>query len=831
MRFRLPPLNDRRVLKRLSAYTVLSTVAVLPWCLGGALEFTSPLMVACGAVASLGAVFSMRQRAMAQPARLLLVLLSVSMVASVVQLIPLPDALLQRLSPRALEVRDFVLAPLGAPGAVPVSLDTRATTRALGRALGLLLLAFAAQRALSQPRGFRRLMLLGTLQGAALALCALGHFVVGAERLFGVYRFQSNHVMLTPFGDRNHLAAFLILTSVMALALVVTASAPKLRLAAAVSAALQATVVVLSMSRGGIGFLAVSWACVAALVVARKERALRESRRYRWLPWVLLGVTLMAAIALSYEPLLERWSSMNSLERLSATKIGQWPMFAEAAKAFWPLGMGNGTFEIGFGAYETKSYGVTFTHPENLLLQWLNELGLPLTVLLVVVALTFWIQCFRRSPRTEVRLVLFGLAGVVAHDLVDFALELNAVAPMAVVVAAALGGAVGVKTETKAETKTASREPLDFRRRWALGVALGGVIGVACYWVGRPTHLEDEASMVQLLSNPELGQPAVSTEAMLRHPSDWVMAAQQARLAKNPNNVLAWVNRWLFLRPIDSEAHATAALALLKLNRIDQAMGEMRLGFVAGDYTALPWGLQIGRKRNDFRGLFVDAPKLIEAGASALAQEPEFAKRWLLQASEESLSKASTETASRLLIEALLNQGLAADAAARLSTLGPLDAVDLQTGIVAARTLAAAQKYDEALQLLGTLTVKHPADVPLQLLRAEVFQASGQTQRAHATLDAVLPLVNLEQRGQILQRKAVLLQTAGSLREALEVWQRVGRLQAPTAEHFYRIAGLHEQLGANFSALEALRRGRALDSPEGAKAKADWESKLKAASP
>ncbi|MER2561753.1 MAG: hypothetical protein ABTQ32_13585, partial [Myxococcaceae bacterium] len=50
-----------------------------------------------------------------------------------------------------------------------------------------------------------------------------------------------------------------------------------------------------------------------------------------------------------------------------------------------------------------------------------------------------------------------------------------------------------------------------------------------------------------------------------------------------------------------------------------------------------------------------------------------------------------------------------------------------------------------------------------------------------------------------------------------------------SADLRYRIAGVYERMGSLHSALDEVRRGRLLDTPDGARAQDPWVARLEAA--
>ncbi len=809
-------------LRRLSRYGLLATVVCFPWMLGGALPVTLPLLISVAGVCALLSTFAVSNVRLSQTAWLYLGVALVPVTVAVMQLIPLPGALLAMVSARAEEVRQFVLVPLDVDSMMPVSLEPLATFAALGRALALLLLVFAAQMALASKRGFSQLLWTLALSGTALAICGLVHWALGIETLFGWYQFQANNELMTPFGNRNHFAALLILTSTASLALSATSESLERRLIHAAGASVQGLAVFLSLSRGGIAVLVVVWLCAATLLVSSRKA---ERPAVRVLPWVVLAVTSLMVVAVAYEPLLQRWQTMDSVERLSATKLGQWPMFLLAAKHFFPLGMGLGAFEIGFSAFQTESFDVTFTHPENVVLQCLNEMGVVPTAVMGVLVIWFWLSSLRKHQRREVRLLLIGLAGVLVHELVDFALELNAVAP---VVAISCGAVAGLTEHSrkKASTNAAQNQPrlLAFR----LAIAAAVVLAWFSYLKSRPTFGDDEQLAANALRKPNEESTASVRDAMIRHPSSWVIASVAARQAKDPRNALAWVNRWLFLRPTDSRAHVTAASALFRLGRHSQAYEEIRSAFSLGDFTVLAQVIDIAKQRDDFRPLFVENPALIEVGADLLWNDIVWLERWLMQAADHAPSKVAQVRANILLVEHFLQRGKVKEAAERLAQL-PVAEADVERTMLSVRTLSAQGRHDVAMKQIEPLLQKRPQDLKVGLLGVDTYEASGQPLKAQLVLDRLLPMVAASERAQIFSRKAHLLERQGDVRAALALWQQLSRLEPQSPAHHYQVARLYEQLGAKRSALDALNAGRAIDSVEGSAAQAEWHLRLSGA--
>src|SRR5260370_14681179 len=134
----------------ISIFTLAAEVALwaaaffCPLALGSAPTWALlPLCILSGVAALTGVVGSLRShRSIALPP--FAIALAVSAALCLFQLVPLPRLLLDWLSPRSAQLRDFALIPLGLPAARSISLDPPATWRELAKSISYVLLFFAA---------------------------------------------------------------------------------------------------------------------------------------------------------------------------------------------------------------------------------------------------------------------------------------------------------------------------------------------------------------------------------------------------------------------------------------------------------------------------------------------------------------------------------------------------------------------------------------------------------------------------------------------------------------------------------------------------------------
>lgn len=805
----------------IGAEATLATVLVaLPWCLGGAPAWTLWVLV-CGSSLALALwmVAGARNHRRWGWHPVLLVPL-VPIAVALAQLVPLPPALLGALSRPAAELREFALVPLGLTEWRPATLDAPATARSLARFIALGALLFVALELGRQPDVRRRLSMVIALSGAAISLCGLGHLLASADGLFGVYHFYAPVPLLTPFGNTNHLAAYLLLTTTAALGLALDARARDAAIGWAVVALLGGVCVFLSYSRGGIATFVATWGLVGAAVLSRRGGGIRAV-----LPWVAIGATVTFAALLSFEQLVDRAATLGSIEKLRATKIDLWPMFARAAAPFWPLGMGLGAFELGFPRYQEQLLDVSFTHPENTVLQWLCEAGGPLTLVLTVVTLRAGYLAWRnvRGEALE-RTLLVALAGVLLHDCFDFALELNAVAPTAAV---ALGLVSGVGNG-------ASRQAV---RRGAIGFVGAGIVTalLAAAW-GSSSHTAAELALREALEKGEsvARVRAVAISGIDRHPADWVlysnMAADSARRS-DPRDALAWVNRVLYLRPLDSRSHAAAAQALLRLGKPLQALVELKSAWALGDLSTLRLGLSVAAREQAWdRVLLERRGHLTEIYRELRAHKQDADAKRVLEVAEAAGAEEVRNEASVLRVVHEVELG---DPETALALYERLPAAELKRSEVAnvkVEVLVRLKRDGEAVAELERLLARSPENLELAFRLVDLLVSQRQPARAHEVLARARPFAgSTSARSSVFQKEAALWFSEERWPRALEALQTASHIEPSRADLHYKLGEVYERMGSYHSALDEVRRGRALDSPESAKTRDEWVRRLEAA--
>jgi tetratricopeptide (TPR) repeat protein len=814
----VPASDNSRWWLAAEAVLALSLVAV-PWSFGGAPAWTLWLVIGLAAAAlSLWVVGASKNHRRWGP-HLVLLLPASALAVALLQLVPLPPALLAALSPPAAELRDFALAPLGLERWRPVSLDPPSTARAVGRIIGLGALTFVALELGRLERVRRRLLAVLALSGVSIAVCGFGHLLANVEALFGVHHFQTAVQLMTPFGNANHLAAWLTLCGTVAIGLALDAKSRDAAIGWAAAACACGVAGFLSYSRGGIGTLVATWGLVGAAVLARKGGGIRAV-----LPWVAIAATVAFAGLLSFEQLLDRADTLSSVDKLRATKVELWPMFARGAAPAWPLGLGLGAYELGFVRFQDQLLSVTFTHPENLALQWASEAGVPVTLGLGAVLVALFARARRRTWDLPLeRTAMIAVAGVLLHDLFDFALELNAVA-VGVAVTAGLVCAVG----------RPQGERIAVRRVGPVAAVLVLALGVVAALAGSPSHVAAEARLADAVragQSPEQVR-ALAVAAIDRHPADWVLYANTAAdLARRgqPQEALAWVNRLLLLRPADARAHVAAAQALLRLGRPLQALVELKLAWALGDDSSLALGVRVAARERaldrvllDTRGHLTRAYRVLRAEGrvdDAVA---------LLDAAQQAALGDEVRVEGEVL--RVLHAAELGDAAGALAAWDALPAVEQRRAelvLVRVTALSKLGRVDEAEDTLVQLVNREPANAKAAFALAGLLEARRAWEAARQVLSRLrAQAAGAQLRARTFEAEARTWAAEERWPRALEAYQTASRIEPARADLHYRLAEVYERMDSPHAALDEVRRGRLLDSPEGARAQDSWVDRL-----
>jgi tetratricopeptide (TPR) repeat protein len=533
-----------------------ATILIAPELFGGSFPW-AVAVIAGLSVACLGTALWVRRSAATPVVDGLLLALGAAWLWTCLQAVPLPSGVARAFRLGSVQNAER-LQGLEWADPVPFTISYDPGSTHLQILVGIAIVAGFLAARLGGPSGLKPIAVATVASAVLLGLVGFAHGTAGADAIFGIYspRFSATHV-LTPLMNSNHLGGFSLMGALIAAGLAVREGS-RLRRGWALASVLCAIVVAWTLSRGAIGALLFGFVLLAAWLA----RSHRSDRRGVVIPIAVVGAAVTGVIAFAgLEPILRRFETQD-LGKLELASRG----FRLLDGSAWWFGVGRGAFSSAFVTHE-GSLG-RYTHPENLLVQWTTEWGVPVAAaLLLVLSLSLW-KRFRGAKDPLVAAVCVAIFALSLQNLVDFGLEM---AGVAVVVSALLGALL------PATSATAPPHP----RRLLL--ASFGFLAIALTVLGPRVLGSDTQSIVDRLTQSMQADDEASFQATLRrglalHPGEpafALLAGTYAGMKRRPD-----APRWLSIvieeAPGWAAPHAVAAGWLFAEGRTEQALIEIR---------------------------------------------------------------------------------------------------------------------------------------------------------------------------------------------------------------------------------------------------------------
>ena len=217
------------------------------------------------------------------------------------------------------------------------------------------------------------------------------------------------------------------------------------------------TAQVLSLSRGA--FLGTMLSLSIYIVIRLlSSHAIHGQHRHKILALaIVVCLALTFALPWAMTALAERYESTLETPFTNDMRWHIWHCTANLIRDFWPVGVGLGAYGYTIQPYETgRLTRAIIEHAHNDYLELIAEIGIPLTVLLLIILLACWIKGLHRASKqldATRRWLAFGallvMPGVLIHEMFDFNLHAW---PNAVLLTALL--AAGLAASRKPEPQT-----------------------------------------------------------------------------------------------------------------------------------------------------------------------------------------------------------------------------------------------------------------------------------------------------------------------------------------------------------------------------------------
>jgi O-antigen ligase/tetratricopeptide (TPR) repeat protein len=452
----------------------------------------------------------------------------------------------------------------GSPTWAPISIDPTATRIEVLKGVAYLLAFVTALRVARRRSGVAFLSRTVIITGLALGVSALLHPAFGAHKVYGVWEPRAHNEVylrhLAPLLNPNNLAGYLNVALCLAFAATLAPEPYWPRwILAAIAILLTATQVWVA-SRGGV--LAMVVGATLVLAMSRGVRLRRERRGVR-IPVVAgLGAAVgAAAIVLAISE-----QSTSELLDSDISKVQLVFQAMQMLRAYGIWGTGRGAFESAFPAFRQARgphvWHATFTHPENIVAQWLVEWGAPLgiaAIAAIVVALRPSAALTRSSAAVGAWSAIVAFA---VQNLADLGSEVPGLMLAPVVCAAIFTGG------------TAGQNPDWVVERWAsMPRAVGAValVAVVCALLAGARsighELRDdrdrmrEAAIIRRASPGEID--ALARTTMLRHPAEpflpFIVAVSRSGPVHQEGSPLPWIEATLERANVYGPAHLLLA--------------------------------------------------------------------------------------------------------------------------------------------------------------------------------------------------------------------------------------------------------------------------------
>jgi tetratricopeptide (TPR) repeat protein len=563
---------------RIAQWLVAGVLVVAAFAIGGSDRW---VIIGCAALAAVAAGTALTsQREMVQPSPLL-VFLGLAAALTLLQIIPLPALLIAHLSPGkyALVVDNARALGEDPPSWIALSLDPPATLLELTKLAGYVALAYTCLRLSGSPRGRRWIASVVALVGIAMAVAAIGHRVVGAETVFGIYAPHQKQAssFVAPLLNQNHLAALMALCAPIAIGLALTDTG-RARIGWSAGALACVTVGLLAESREGAFAMLVGLFAIGVLALAQRGAGSRQMSAIRRSDAIAIGIAVVSALVLlgvlTAGGLAREFAATNLGEiHRTDSKFAAWRSGAPFLDDYPWLGIGRGAFEVA-STSAVDSHAYQFTHVENEYLQAAVDWGF-LGAGILSLAFVWLATTAARKGRAGLfeAGVLAGVVALAVENLADFSLWMPGVAYAAI---AALATVTYVPVEAQPRRSRTLYRP----------VRIGGLVAIAvviAFAASPKGRLARDEATVAAAGGTAHGDVAAAVaharEIFARHPADYVSAAMTANalfLARDQRAV-AVANRALALHPTSSELHRLVARMLLASRHRDQAKVEYAL--------------------------------------------------------------------------------------------------------------------------------------------------------------------------------------------------------------------------------------------------------------
>jgi hypothetical protein len=374
-----------------------------------------------------------------------LALVALAVATPLLQLVPLPPSLWSSLPGRRPLVETYGAAGLALPW-LPVSVGPYATERAVFALLTGVVIFLGALACRREER--RMLLALALVIGGGSALLEFLQIIDGPDSALRFYRPSDGNVGVGLFANRNHAAAMLYCMIPIAAVVFDPGRSRRPMLSLAALGGYDLMIVLGLMMTGSRSALIFGCAAliVSSVAISRESVAPLLADGRRMALFALAGLGLVAALLAPAFGLTHILDRLVTQEAGAGDRVTLARVSFEAARSFFPIGSGLGTFERVYPLFEPREAiaAAIINHAHDDVLELALETGV-LGVALVAGALALAIHCVARNRsepdaglRRERDAAAIVLALLFLHSLLDYPLRMPALAALFALCAATL---------------------------------------------------------------------------------------------------------------------------------------------------------------------------------------------------------------------------------------------------------------------------------------------------------------------------------------------------------------------------------------------------------
>ena len=389
----------------------------------------------------------------------------------IVQLLPLPAAVVRIISPGTYETKTSLLADL--PSELNVSdIDTagsiripdvrekmtlsfypHATEHNLRLILAVAVVFVVIVNIYRRPAQIKRLLTAIMLIGFGIAGLAFAQNILGTDKIYWLVAVPHNQVLSGPFVNHSNYGQFMNLSIGAAVGLVLVRlheSFQRGRFSVAAVAArlgepdlriiwyalgmivLGVATIFLSLTRGGMIAMLIAGSFTALMIGIK-----RGLKGNSWIITVLLIGSFVCVLYVGYDAVYDRLATLHDFDRAQG---GRWQIVRDIAVAWtrFPVtGTGLGTHDVVYPMFDRSTIAALAGHAENEYAQAAEEtggIGLALVIIFITAIWLAYRQNLRAASRSQSSSSVhwaafglgFGLLAIMIHSLSDFGQHLPA---------------------------------------------------------------------------------------------------------------------------------------------------------------------------------------------------------------------------------------------------------------------------------------------------------------------------------------------------------------------------------------------------------------------